>query len=370
MKVGILSMQRIKNYGSFLQSYSLKKNIEALGHEVQFVDYLVEKSVNEKKEQRKGTSFLEIMSGIRRKLGIKTKSERFFYKRKEFKKRYDNEFFDMLGLTKEKNYTPELDTLVIGSDEVFNCLQTNKEVGFSMQLFGADNRAKRLITYAASCGNTTIERLKEYGVDRKVGNLLKRFDAFSVRDRNTEHVVKELSGRDCEIHVDPVFIYDYPEIKNIKPKENNYIVLYAYTNRIKQNEEKEIVKFARKNGKKIICIGEYQNFCDEYISANPFELLAYIKYADYVITDTFHGTVFSIKLNKNFATIVRESSNNSYGNKEKLEFLLEKFGLIERCVESINSIEEILLRPIDFSSVNEIIAEEKEKAICYLKANL
>lgn len=69
----------------------------------------------------------------------------------------------MLGVTEEMNYNPELDCLVIGSDEVFNCIQKNSNVGYSPELFGKDNRAKKLITYAASFGNTTLEKLDRYG---------------------------------------------------------------------------------------------------------------------------------------------------------------------------------------------------------------
>ena len=64
----------------------------------------------------------------------------------------------LLGITDEMNYNPTLDCLVIGSDEVFNCIQKNSNVGYSTELFGKDNRADRLITYAASFGNTTLEK--------------------------------------------------------------------------------------------------------------------------------------------------------------------------------------------------------------------
>ena len=123
MKIGILSMQRIRNYGSFLQAYSLKKNVELLGHDVQFVDYKVESAINKPASTNNKKSIMDVLTFLRRRI-YKTRNEKLFLARKEFKKRYDTEFFDMLGLTREANYTPKLDTLVIGSDEVFNCLQT------------------------------------------------------------------------------------------------------------------------------------------------------------------------------------------------------------------------------------------------------
>lgn len=373
MRVGIMSMQRIRNYGSFLQAYSLKKNIEALGHRVEFVDYKLEPPINKESTPRltqKHNKIKLIFSAVRRRLGIRTYSEQLYYKRKKFKARYDKEFYDMLGITKEKNYCPELDTLVIGSDEVFNCLQKNPEVGYSLQLFGADNKAKRLITYAASFGNTTLKRLEKYNKTEEIGKLLLDFDVFSVRDENSNMIIHKLTGKECLKHVDPVFIYDYPEINDIDILMRDYIVVYAYTNRINQEEEKAIKAFAKKHNKKIVCIGEYQNFCDKYISANPFELLAYIKKADYVITDTFHGTVFSIKLNKRFATIIRRSKQNRYGNCEKLSSLLDLYGLQDRRIQNIKDLEAIMMKPIDFTAVNNIIEREQNRSIEYLRENI
>ncbi len=369
MKVGILSMQRIKNYGSFLQAYSLKKNIEALGHEVQFVDYLAEKPINCPQRQTVRPTVKSYISAVRRKF-YKTRVEKMAVARKEFLKRYDNEFYDMLGLTKEKNYTPKLDTLVIGSDEVFNCLQTNPDVGYSKQLFGAENNADKVITYAASCGNTNLDRLNEFGVTDEVSEWMKNIDVFSVRDNNAKEVVETLTGKETITHLDPVLIHHWKEIDSIDIKLNDYIVVYAYTGRIKPNEAEVIIDFARKHNKMIVCIGEYQPFCDMYISADPFELLAYIKNADYVVTDTFHGTVFSIKLNRPFATILRSSEGNRYGNTEKLTSLLSKFKLISRKVDSIENLEEIITSPIDFTDANCVIAEETDKSIAYLKENL
>ena len=76
---------------------------------------------------------------------------------------FAKKYMPLLGVTTEMNYNPVLDCLVIGSDEVFNCIQKNSNVGYSPELFGKDNHAKRLMTYAASFGNTTLEKLERYG---------------------------------------------------------------------------------------------------------------------------------------------------------------------------------------------------------------
>lgn len=101
----------------------------------------------------------------------------------------------MLGVAGKMNYTPQLDYLVIGSDEVFNCVQKNRNVGYSPELFGEGNNAKRLISYAASFGNTTLEKLDKYKKKDEIASLLKKFDAISVRDSNSGKIVESLTGR-------------------------------------------------------------------------------------------------------------------------------------------------------------------------------
>ena len=166
INVGILSMQRIANYGSFLQAYGLKKILEELGCKVQFVDYHPGKTLMPVNEG----------SGFSRK--IKKAVEAFGYKAPlrekirfiRYKKNYASNYYPYLGISEKMNYAPKVDLLVIGSDEVFNCVQNNTNVGFSPELFGKNNNAERLISYAASFGNTTIEKLEKY----KVASIVKK----------------------------------------------------------------------------------------------------------------------------------------------------------------------------------------------------
>ena len=262
------------------------------------------------------------------------------------------------------NLTPQLDTLVIGSDEVFNCTQPGNEVGYSLQLFGKDNNADRLITYAASFGSTTIEKLKKYSKEREIGDSLNKFDAISTRDSNSHYIVEQLSSVDVVDNVDPVIISDYSDEvpKNVDLKD--YVVVYAYSGRITEEEAKAIQSFAHKKGKKTLSIGVMQAFTDEYINVDPFTMLAYIKNADYVVTDTFHGTVFSIKYQVPFATIIRNS------NKEKLTDLLQKFNLENRTVANICELEKVITRQLDKDLIIKNIEKYKIDAVEYLKESI
>ncbi len=354
MKIGILSMQRVINYGSFLQAYALKKTLEALGHQVGFVDIRKgEKLFGERKSpaaKRKYTLDKHLFKRIRHVL---------FYKKR--KKRFLQEFFPSIGIEKPIAET-ECHKLVIGSDEVFNCCQA-ESWGFSLQLLGETQCPA--ISYAGSFGFSNYDMIANAGVEDKVASALKKLSNISVRDANSALCVEKLTGIVPLQHVDPVLIYDWD--KDVKPqkKYKNYILVYAYDNRINDPAEINAIKaFAKKQGKKLISFGVYQRWCDANVLCTPLELLAYFDGADYVITDTFHGTVFSIKRGKKFATLIRDS------NRNKLSDLLDRFGLANRRVESIEDLASVVTEDIDYERVRKIIARETSRSVNYLKDNL
>ena len=362
MKVGILSMQRIQNYGSFLQAYGLKHILEDLGCEVQFVDY------------HPGETLVpsDGGTGIMRKLskaidafkldGPLIEKIRFI----RYKKNYATSYYPFLGITEEKNYTPELDVLVIGSDEVFNCVQNNTNVGFSPELFGQGNKAKKLISYAASFGNTTIEKLEKYGVKDKVAEWLGDFDAISVRDNNSGEIVNELTGAGPVYNLDPALMYDFIWKCNDIPKDvpdKDYMLLYGYSGRFSKEECKEIRKFADSKGLKIFCIGGVQDCCDKFIDVDPFSVIAYFQHADSVVTDTFHGTILSIITHRQFVSVVRKIG---YGNSEKLTDLLERLKLQNRELSAMSELKK-LDEPIAFEMTDSIIKAERIRTRGFLE---
>lgn len=256
MKIGIMSMQRIINYGSFLQALGLKQTIKAMGHTVEFVDYEIGKPIAENTKEVSGKN-----NKLLRALKIAFSAE-YRRKRKEsiesakaindFNNTFRAEWIPMLGVTENYNYTPELDVLIIGSDEVFNCTQSNPDVGYSPQLFGYNHKANKLITYAASFGSTTIDKLKRYGKAEEVSEHLKTFDAISVRDSNSHSIVNELTDIEPTDSIDPVLLYDFSnEVKNINIDLKDYIIVYSYADRITDEEAAFIQNFAHKRGKKL-----------------------------------------------------------------------------------------------------------------------
>ena len=217
MRIGILSMQRIYNYGSWLQAYGLKKMLENVsGESVEFVDYRIERP-----QYCNGFNWISYLKNVT-KVGLidliasnRVLTKLTHNKQFEHTYRFRKEFWKKLGLTDKPNYSPELDLLVVGSDEVFNCFQENVRVGYSKELFAQNSRAKKTFTYAAPFGNTTMEKIKAFGKEKELAQWLSCFERISVRDSNSLAVVKGLLGGEVESNLDPVLMYDFQkEIAN------------------------------------------------------------------------------------------------------------------------------------------------------------
>jgi len=371
MKIGIMSMQRIINYGSFMQALSLKRILEDLGHTVVFVDYVPEPVVSERKNiKARLRSVFRYTKKRLKNLNIVKKVCDLRGKKVGLYKKF-TECDHMLDMDEQYHFHTNVDVLIIGSDEVFNCLQNGATVGFSMELFGKNSRAKRVISYAASFGNTTLDRLEEHRVIDIVKNNLRNFHKISVRDNNSFSIVEKLTGTPPYIHLDPVLVGD---IENIEWKPvttpDKYVAIYGYKGRFSENEGKEIQKFAHANGMTTLSIMDEQPFCDEVVECKPDEILSYVKNADCVITDTFHGTIFSIIYHKPFAVFCRKKSDTGSTNAEKLLDLLQRLDLMDCVIEDVSNISNILGKKIDYSKVDIIQNEERKKTLDYLDREL
>lgn len=349
-KVGIMSMQRIINYGSFLQAYALSNTIKSLGHDVEFVDFKVEPCIANIHRHKKSTDF----TGEKREK---------VHELELFEEKFATEFLKELGIS-ERNERPTLDTLVIGSDEVFNCLQTNPYVGYALELFGKNNNAKKIISYAASCGSTTFEGIQKHNKTDEISNLLNNFSSISVRDENSKLFVESLSNITPINHLDPVLIYDFSNVVRDNVDIKDYIIVYGYSHNFNEEESAAIKNFANKHNKKIVALGSYQECADIFIPAHPLEVLPYFKKADYIITNTFHGTIFSIKSHTPFVTAIKDY------NTQKLSDLLNRLEMSDRCINSYSELDEAFAKNIDFSKSDNIIEKEKLRTIEYLKENI
>jgi len=365
MEICILSMQHVNNYGSVLQAYSLKKIIEELGHEVNFID--IKKGDNNDLNMQ--CNVLALDNDVKEKSWLGNQVQRVKEKVVGRKKRKIFEKFqvDILNI-KNSNEKQRYDVCVIGSDEVFNCLQKSKW-GFDPQLFGNVKTANRVITYAASCGATEVSMLS-LDLKNAISKAMLNLKAISVRDENTAKFVEELIGCTYEYNMDPVAVGDftrelqYTKISIKLPKR--YCILYSYKDRISEESEiKAILEYCRKNDLELIVpFGKQYWAKNGYGEVAPFELLKMFENAESIITDTFHGALFGAKFAKRMAIIVRKS------NKNKLEDLTRRLGIEKHVLTDIEELERVLTIEMDKKNIEEILQTERKKAIEYLKNNL
>lgn len=357
-KIAILSMQRVVNFGSVLQAYSLRQIVrEVTGEWAEFMDIdesevlACHKAVGDLADYEAPAAYPP---------GVLQKAKRWLIARlsAENKKRIRRFMQNRLALD-SKAPEAHYDCVIVGSDEVFNHAK-----GVNLQLHGKVKNAHKVISYAAACGSASVAEIE--AEDREtVRDAMGGFSAVSVRDAATEQYAAALYDGTVEHHLDPVLVGELSQREHKPVRLKNYLLVYAYGQRIRTAEEiRAIQSFAHSRGLKTVAMGGSQFWCDLYIPADPFRMLDYMYYADYVVTDTFHGAIFSVIHKKQFAVIVRRS------NKNKLTGLLNDLMLQDRMLPDIACLEQVLTAPIHYDAVAQILEREKLRTRAYLKDQL
>lgn len=358
MKVCILSMQEVNNYGSLLQAYSLKKIIENLNHNVEFID------IKRGTDEKLNNLCSEFVPSTKKKWLViqvnKVKNKLTSHKLNQVFERFRKEN-GLMG--KNGDY----DVCVIGSDEVFNCLQKSKW-GFDPQLFGDVKNAKKVITYAACCGSTREEDLSKE-LRTAIIAAMDNLKSISVRDENTANFVRVLTGKESNYNLDPVAVGDFSEeIKDIDLKgkvPKRYCIVYAYKDRISDEDTiNAIKKYCKKHNLVPIAPFGKQKWIKNMKPLTPFELLKAFENAECIVTDTFHGTIFGAKFSKKLAVIIRDS------NRNKLEDLTKRLGIEDHILTDIKELEEILSIELDRAGIDSVLKDAKKETFNYLEDNL
>ncbi len=358
MKTAILSMQRIVNIGSVLQAYSLRGIVkEVTGVEPDFLDIEDEPSLPSLRTVKEMADY-QAPAVYSRKLTQRAK--RWVIARLSgYTKRMIRRFMQDELCLKAENSQNTYDSVIIGSDEVFNHVK-----GVRLQLHGKVKQAEHVFTYAASCGSALAGDIAPENVPT-VKDAMAGLAAVSVRDQRTQEYAQALYGGPIERHLDPVLTGNLYKRTPRKVPLKKYLLVYAYGQRIRTAEEIDAIQaFARERGLTTVAIGGSQFWCDRYIPVSPFRAMDYFHFADYVVTDTFHGVVFSILHHKKFAAIVRQS------NRGKMTALLEDFNLQSRQVDRMADLGSVLSDAIPYDAVDEILCRERERARAYLKKQL
>lgn len=358
MRIGILTWYKALNHGAVLQAYASQMVLQGLGYECGMLNY-----------EREVKSQQSIVTILKKKIRSTFPWEYSYRKNiksleKEKRKQFDRFIDDHLNIFGKYENT-RVDVAIIGSDMVFSLGQ-----GYNPYMFGKGLLTDRLISYAASSGGYKIDLAKKMGVVNEISDQLKIFNAIGCRDSVTEEFVKSISGRTDTIrNIDPVLLYGFEnELSSWDTKKwcqhSPYILLYSYTGNMDSKEEiEEIRRFANKQKLSVVSCGYYHPWCDENINASPREFLEMVKESKYIVTDTFHGTVFSIITRKSFASIIR-------GNGFKLRELLCESGLSDRIADSTKEIADILEKDTDYRLFDTWYGLNRDKSLSFLKENI
>lgn len=363
--VGILSMQRVINYGSFLQAYALKKLLENNGAgKIYFLDIIPGRILVDNPVVKKNICvvYAQKLFEPGKPFKLISRIKTFLFQKRVAKTIMAA--WPLLNLESKPSGT--LDIVVIGSDEVFNCCQ-DVLWGYSTQLFGdiPTTVARKIVSYAGSFGHTDLKLLKQYGIEAEVTENLQKLDSISVRDENSASIVSQLTSTKPQIHVDPVLAYGYEkEIENFieNPMTLPYIIIFSYQGRISGKDEVDAIRlYAKLNNLKLISIFCRYDWCDKaVVPESPIEVLRWFKFADSIVTDTFHGTIFSIITKSRFATLLRPSNTN------KLGYLLKVFNLDDRAANPTN-ISNILEKSPDYIQTYDVLKSQRYLTDKYIK---
>lgn len=359
MNIGILSMQKVINFGSVLQAYSLQKMLQECGeYNISFIDIDWSGQIPTHMPIADGDDYDSEPYFDFPKAVFYLKKVINKFCEKKIKKEIKQFQFNELKLNEHIDTEP-YDLVIVGSDEVFMAKKR-----LCPQLYGRIKNAKHIVSYAASCGSAVFEGLPVERIS-DIRKYLSNFESMSVRDYHTLDYISKLYDKDIKMHLDPVLVGPLYKKQHSRVLSKEYLLVYAYGDRIRTKKEIRTIKeFAKEKNLLIIAVGAPQYWADKSIACSPLDLMDYFFYANCVVTDTFHGAVFSIINNKNFCVFGRKS------NKFKLDGLLDVMDLKKCIVTNKRTLSQILEQPIDYTIINAMIEKERERTYSYLKGVL
>lgn len=359
----ITTFQNAYNYGAVLQCYALQETIKKYEKNVQVINY----DNNEISDFYK-VFFRPRTNNLFKKYFKSTLSALYYYKRlKNRNKSFESFISENINLTKLMKYEEIInmklsknDLLITGSDQVWNTNLTN---GFDDIYFLNFSEVQKM-SYAASIGRNKINS-KDI---EKIKDTLNKYKYISVREETGKKLLNEIIDKNIDVVLDPTLLLNKEDwekhLSNKRIISKDYIFVYM------PNPEciKIAKNIAKKENLKIVNISKKTLFGTREINkfdANPFDFIELLRDAKYIVTSSFHATVFSILFEKKFFVVPPQ------GVSSRITDLLNKIGLIDRCLNDYNDFKlKKYLEDINYENVEKILYLEREKSLNALKDNL
>lgn len=377
MKVGILTLPILNNYGGILQAYALQTALKKMGHE----PYMVMRRLDELPwyayPYDKLHFYLNRLKGEKKQNDIIYETRKRIYgdhliiKIKKFIDLYispKTEYYYSSDEMREKIGKEKFEAYIVGSDQVWRPKYSSNIYDYFLDFIDDGDIIK--IAYAASFGTSDWEYNKEQTFYCK--ELVSKFTAISVREKDAINMVEENFKQIAEQVLDPTMLLtakDYIESLELtlKPKFMNSIFAYILDT---SEEAKDIVDYVSTEMNMELSI---LNFTDQrkylFQKRDPYPAveswLEAFYSSPFIVTDSFHGCVFSILFNKPFIV---------YGNKERgfsrFTSLLRMLGLENRLCSEPKDVNRVLKEEINWSEVNEILEQNRKRSYSFLESNL
>lgn len=351
IKVGTITFHNAINYGALLQTYALQKSIKNMGYETKVIDY----SNSNIDKQRKKPCWNEYRNLL------KYHNDRMIYNTEIEKEKKLRNFLNARITMTEKatreniaDVSSELDVVFTGSDQVWNDSVTNCDDTYYLDFIPAEKRC----SYAASIGKETIP----FENIPRVKRLLSNYHAISVREETAKEALKTQLGISATRVLDPTLLItkkEYEELAKAYTKKG-YVLLYMllYSKSLVESAK----KMAKDKGLLLLCInssGKRVKGVVDCSDAGIEEWLGLFLNAEFIFTNSFHGTAFSINFNKQFNVELPPAKIKA---SSRIKDILKMFDLEKQLIEK----GEIKSNIIKYDLVNEKLNLEREKSRNFL----
>jgi len=377
MKVGVITFwYSHENYGQLLQAYALQNYLISKGHDAFLIKF------SNKTSPKARRSYLKILSNFRiinvfsilRELRERskpnpiadelTKHPRFFDEFRNKHLRFSPSSYK--NIEELRANPPEADIYITGSDQVWN-YDFVKALDIFFLQFGKPT-VKRF-SYAASFGQTSVpDELKA-----TLQQYLKTFDSVSVRESSGVEICHQLGVTNCHLLPDPTFLLSQKQWfalaetdKGFANNSKKKFFTYTLGNRPFDAKEQILTYISEKENSVNIHSAINQDYTGNSYPTIP-QWLGYLANSDCVVTNSFHGVVFSIIFNKNFIALP-SMKGGTVGMNSRIVNLLEKLGLSDHLIFDFNpeTIDALINKNVAWSSVNDIIKDWKSESAYFL----
>ncbi len=352
MRANVINFHHVLNYGAVFQGYALCEFLNRNGHEAQLIDYRPFYFLSRTYRPAKG-----ILKSYR-----KYKMNRNFL---DFRKKHFKLTKEMFLSAKKlaKYYKTSNEAFICGSDQVWNANITNGIIdpGYFLDFVP---KGARKIAYAASIGHTKFNREDKVEIAEKLNS----YSSISVREDFARQEVLEITDTNVDpfLVLDPTLLLeDYTKVLDytLVPKED-YLVIYTTEN---SNNFREYIKQVHDYlGIQVINLGHYDTGIDsvDYSNIHPCQWLGLFAKANYVCTNSFHGTAFSILFDRNFTVLGRQTMKDL--NRRQLT-LMGGLGIENRFLHDVNHFDiEKHFQDIDFNNVKRKLEEQRKTSAKFL----